>query len=330
MSHLYLALTREERANPLIINYINNIFYTDTPFFIAVKLFLLINFFIDALNHYGDSYNAVIYCLGGLLYNIISWFHALDFETVYLGRHTIKVRAALTAGFALFLLSEIALFAGFFWTYFDRIFYPSFSSFNTTQLNGFELIRSDLTPFLATAVLVASGYLANFAYYLFLVKNPEAQFFLTISWLLAFLFLGLQIEEYLHLTLNISNGILGSIFFILTGFHGAHVMVGTIFLTYSLIDLLTKKIIPGQNIGFSLSIIYWHFVDIIWVFLFIFIYVLNNHKILDFLGLISIFSIEFKVKFAWVTGGIFWGEYWNVEKIGLLDDSWRSCRRFRY
>ena len=258
-------------------HYFNDIHYAHIPFFLCLKVFFLIFFFVLFLNKFlYIEFNFVLWNLLGIVFYCTKWFFDISLETTILGRYTKKVRSALVFGFILFLLSEIMLFAGFFWSFFDRIFHLSYITCNMSQLNGFELIKWYKTPLAATLVLVTSGYILNYAYYLFKLRLAEATPFAEAAWLLAILFLWIQANEYIEVTFTIADSVYASLFFLLTGFHGVHVIVGTIFLTYAVDSMEYNTYTDTKHIGFGIAIIYWHFVDIIWIFLFIFIYMLNS------------------------------------------------------
>lgn len=267
-------------------HYFNNIHYSKIPFYLSWKIFNLVFFFLLFLNKYTyvTSY-ILLWNLISFIFYLSNWFIDIYTESNILGRYTRKVRASLIFGFFLFLLSEIMLFSGFFWSFFDRIFHLSYATFNMSQLNGFETIIWYKTPLKATVLLLTSGYTLNYAYYMLRIGNATISiFFMHITLICAYLFLWLQLEEYSELTFTIADSVYASLFFLLTGFHGMHVLVGTIFIIYSLERLVTKNQLNTKHINFGLALIYWHFVDIIWIFLFIFIYMLNSW---DFIFLVK-------------------------------------------
>lgn len=274
-------------VNPILSrHYFNNIHYSSIPFFLAFKVFSLMFFFVLFLNKftYIDDIFLLINLLGVVFY-LVKWFSDIITESTFIGRYTRKVRASIIFGFFLFLLSEIMLFSGFFWSFFDRIFHLTYSTFNMSQLNGFELIVWYKTPLKATILLLTSGYTLNYAYYLLKVRSYSHSIIYTlITIICAYSFIILQFQEYNELTFTITDGTYASLFFLLTGFHGMHVIVGTVFLIYSLERLTSLHFTNTKHIGFGIGLIYWHFVDIIWIFLFLFIYVLNSW---DFIFLVK-------------------------------------------
>jgi heme/copper-type cytochrome/quinol oxidase subunit 3 len=230
---------------------------------------------------------------------MLCWFSDLLYESVVDSRYTRKLRSAFVCGFLLFLVSEIMLFGGFFWAYFDRVYNPGYLT-SVCVPTGMEYIDYKRWPLVGTIVLVASGYYANHAYYL--VKAGVYDHFTWFAWctlLLAVLFLSIQLVEYNGLSFTISDNVYGSFFYLLTGFHGFHVTVGFLFLceqygriSSTLIKLSrnwekqTNMIINrDRHLGLAFALIYWHFVDIIWIFLFVNVYVYNNDSETDYFKL---------------------------------------------
>lgn len=281
-----LNLVKVSIQNIMPRHYFNNIHYSSIPFFLSFKVFSLMFFFVLFLNKFtyiNDMF--LLVNLLGVVFYLVKWFSDIITESTFIGRYTRKIRASIIFGFFLFLLSEIMLFSGFFWSFFDRIFHLTYATYNMSQLNGFELIVWYKTPLKATILLLTSGYTLNYAYYLLKVRSYSHSIVYTIITLIcAYSFILLQFQEYNELTFTITDSTYASLFFLLTGFHGMHVVVGTVFLVYSLERLASLHFTNTKHIGFGIGLIYWHFVDIIWIFLFLFIYVLNSW---DFVFLIK-------------------------------------------
>lgn len=260
-------------------HYFNNIHYTKWPFFISIWVFFFIFLFVLYINKYNIivSTNLLLFVFSILFFYINNWFFDIMIESSILGRYNRKIRSSIIFGFFLFLVSEIMLFSGFFWSFFDRIFHLSSYTLNMSYLNGFELVIWYKIPFLATLVLLTSGYLLNLSYYWLKLQSYNYTFFFSnCSIFFAYCFILLQLKEYSELTFTISDSVYSSLFFILTGFHGMHVLVGTIFIVFAIERVYFVHVTNERHLGFSLALIYWHFVDIIWIFLFLFIYFLNN------------------------------------------------------
>lgn len=268
-------------------HYFNNIEYTKWPFLIGVWVFFFVYSFLLFMNKFliVDLY-IVIFFLCMFVLHMCYWFIDMIIESVYLGRYNRKVRSSIVFGFFLFLTSEIMLFSGFFWSFFDRIFHLSVYTFVLSTLNGIERIQWCNVPLIATLVLVTSGYLVNVSYYYVRFRSFHSSSYLLLTLFLACLFLFLQFQEYVELHFTMSDSVYSSLFYLLTGFHGVHVLVGTIFLGVAFDRLDSCQFNSSRHLFFGLSLIYWHFVDIIWIFLFIFVYYLN-HKDSFMFGIIQ-------------------------------------------
>lgn len=260
-------------------HYFNNILFTPWPFFIGICLFQIIFMFILILNKYylfnpTVTYSLFLFAWYILLEMMIQWIMEIVEESFF-GKYTKKLRAALICGFFLFLISEIMVFGSFFWAFFDRMFHTTYATGFLSIPTSIESIRWFKEPLYATLILITSGYTGNYSCYLYKSRNIFlAYIFSILTNLLGLFFLYIQYSEYNHLEFSISDNVYCSIFFLLTGFHGFHVIVGNLFLFIQY--LLKFHYIDNKVFGLTLALIYWHFVDFIWIFLFVFVYVFNN------------------------------------------------------
>ena len=264
-------------------HFYNNIPYTLWPFIISVWVFCLFAVLVILINKYFIISECFSYCLFCICFTffidgVMHWVDDVREESIC-GRYTKKLRSALYVGFMLFLLSELMLFGSFFWVYFDRIFHLSYVThyFSSPLIPGH--IKWFLEPLYASFVLLTSGYFCNSSYYNYQQnKYFEGYIDSLCTNFLGFFFIYIQYVEYTHLTLSLSDHVYSSIFFLLTGFHGAHVLIGNIFLLYQYWYIFWDG---NKNLfGLTLALIYWHFVDIIWIFLFIFVYFFNTNNLI--------------------------------------------------
>ena len=257
-------------------HYFNDIPYTRWPFYICGFTFLMMFYLVLFLNKYEHTGTLLIISLVLLIYNVFGWFFDMLKESMVFGRYNRKVRKTLVAGFILFLVSEILLFAGFFWTYFDRFFHlPGLLGGRSVPF-GLEMSIWYKKPLVATLVLITSGYLGNAAHYWMKMKDWHLSIFYSVLCILfGYLFLIMQLEEYMHLLFDISDSVFGSIFYLMTGFHGAHVIIGMLFLNFQHDRLYYYHFSQERNLGYGLALVYWHFVDIIWILLYVSLYLLN-------------------------------------------------------
>jgi cytochrome c oxidase subunit 3 len=196
--------------------------------------------------------------------------------------HTEVVQKGLSFGMLLFILSEVMFFVVFFWAFFkaaldpvhnlDDVWATSISSWPPANIHTFD--PWDI-PFTNTLILLLSGTSVTWAHYALIENNRRDMVRgLTITVLLGMLFTCFQAYEYHHASFQLKDGIYPSVFYLATGFHGAHVIIGTIFLLVCLFRARAGHFDKGYNhLGFEFAAWYWHFVDVVWLFLFVFVYV---------------------------------------------------------
>lgn len=214
-----------------------------------------------------------------LLLVMISWWSDIFLENK-LGYHTGSVLNLLRFGMIMFILSEIMFFFSFFWAYFHSCLGPATNhglvwppvEFNRVVVDSFSI------PLLNTLLLVSSGARVTWTHASLIVREKYEFHIvssLVITILLGFLFLLLQGFEYANSLFALNSMTYGSCFFLLTGFHGLHVTVGAIMLRVCLFHILTDYWYNNEDmVGFECARWYWHFVDVVWLFLFIFVYLL--------------------------------------------------------
>ncbi|WP_029418132.1 cytochrome c oxidase subunit 3 [Brevundimonas bacteroides] len=233
--------------------------------------------------------------LAGTLYGMGAWWWDVIREGQK-GDHTPVVSIGLRYGMTLFIASEIMFFAAFFWMFFEMALFneartniPEISSWAETAAawstwppRGVETLDAWQLPLLNTVILLLSGTTVTWAHHALQVGDRNgARLGLIITVALGILFTGVQAYEYQHIIHEnlffndeaAGSGLYGSIFFMATGFHGFHVLVGTIFLAVCLLRLLAGQLRPEKHFGFEAAAWYWHFVDVVWLFLFAFVYV---------------------------------------------------------
>ncbi|MCW2308197.1 cytochrome c oxidase subunit 3 [Rhodobium gokarnense] len=216
-----------------------------------------------------------------ILYTMFGWWR----DTVREGRagdHTPVVQLHLRYGMILFIASEVMFFLAWFWAYFDAALFPGEAiQYSRTELTGGTWPPEGIhtfdpwhLPLFNTIILLLSGTTVTWAHHALLHNDRKGlKLGLLSTVLLGLLFSCVQAYEYAHAAFDFSGNIYGATFFMATGFHGFHVIVGTIFLTVCLIRALKGHFTPEAHFGFEAAAWYWHFVDVVWLFLFICIYV---------------------------------------------------------
>ena len=214
--------------------------------------------------------------IAGLIATFFAWFSNIVQEA-QAGDHTPVVQLHLRYGMILFIASEVMFFAGWFWAFFDFALFPSeLSEAIGGQFppKGMEVLDAFDLPLLNTLILLCSGTTVTWAHHSLIHGDREGLkkgLWLTI--LLGALFTCIQAYEYSVAPFPFGTNTYGSAFYMATGFHGFHVLVGTIFLIVCLVRTYKGHFTPQQHFGFEAAAWYWHFVDVVWLFLFIAVYV---------------------------------------------------------
>jgi cytochrome c oxidase subunit 3 len=240
----------------------------------------------------------------GVVFTMFMWWRDVIREA-HRGDHTPVVQLHLRYGMILFILSEVMFFVAWFWAYFDAALSPgtlhpiTFVTPDGALQESKEVVglveRNSLTgghwppkpsdgfkatfdpwglPLVNTLILLTSGTTVTWAHHSLLNNDRRGLkwgLFLTI--VLGALFTLVQAYEYGHAAFNYAGHIYGATFFMATGFHGAHVIIGTLFLTVCLLRAMRGHFTPKQHFGLEAAAWYWHFVDVVWLFLFTFVYV---------------------------------------------------------
>ena len=208
-----------------------------------------------------------------LLITSIIWWRDITRESTFQGHHTIRVTTGLKVGIILFIASEVFFFISFFWSFFHSSLSP------TPEIGGVwppTLIlpfNPFIIPLLNTALLLSSGITLTWSHHRIIEKNlTQAEISLLITITLGVLFTFLQGFEYAEASFSISDSAYGSTFFMATGFHGLHVIIGTSFLLTCFLRLKNNHFSSYHHFGFEAAAWYWHFVDVVWLFLFVSLY----------------------------------------------------------
>ena len=208
------------------------------------------------------------------IYPFFRWMSDIIIESTYQGHHTLKVRNGLKLGMILFIVSEIMFFFAFFFAFFNASLNPSIWIGNIWPPEDIQLIDPFGLPLVNTILLLSSGFSLTWAHSaLISTKRTHVLLGLGLTIILGLIFILCQLFEYKTANFSINDGIYGSIFYISTGFHGFHVLVGTIFLIVCWFRQLQYHFLDSQHLGFELSAWYWHFVDVVWIFLWFWVYV---------------------------------------------------------
>lgn len=208
-----------------------------------------------------------------ILYTMFVWWRDVIRESTLEGHHTKVVQLGLRYGFILFIVSEVMFFFAFFWAFFHSSLAPTVEIGGIWPPKGIGVLDPWEIPFLNTLILLSSGAAVTWAHHAILAgKEKRAVYALVATVLLALVFTGFQGMEYYQAPFTISDSIYGSTFFLATGFHGFHVIIGTLFLIICGIRQYLGHLTKEHHVGFEAAAWYWHFVDVVWLFLFVSIY----------------------------------------------------------
>ena len=220
--------------------------------------------------------NANLFLTSAFISVILSmsfWWRDVISEGTYLGNHTLAVQKGLNMGVALFIVSEALFFLAIFWAFFHSALSPTVELGAQWPPMGIEAINPFELPLLNTVILLSSGVTVTYAHHSLIQGNRAGTLYgLVATIILAIIFTAFQGVEYSVSSFTISDGAFGTCFYFGTGFHGLHVMIGTAFLTVGLWRILAYHLTDNHHLGFESAILYWHFVDVVWLFLFISIY----------------------------------------------------------
>nr|YP_010175642.1 cytochrome c oxidase subunit III [Corythoxestis sunosei]QSL98902.1 cytochrome c oxidase subunit III [Corythoxestis sunosei] len=244
-----------------------------SPWPLTGSLSLLILTF--GMTKWFHSFNMNLYFIGFIIMilTMFQWWRDICREGTLQGKHTISVSLGLRWGMILFIISEIFFFLSFFWAFFHSSLSPNIEIGSNWPPLSIEAFNPFQIPLLNTIILISSGMTVTWAHHAIMENNyTQAIQSLLITVILGIYFTILQAYEYYEASFTISDSIYGSTFFMATGFHGLHVIIGTIFLLICLIRLNKNHFSSNHHFGFEAAAWYWHFVDVVWLFLYITIY----------------------------------------------------------
>ena len=228
----------------------------------------------------------IMFAMGfvGVCYVMFAWWAEVVKES-NIGDHTPVVSIGLRYGVIMFIASEVMFFSAWFWSFFKHAIYPMADVATKTTATaygadgvwppaGIETFDPWHLPLINTLILLTSGCAATWAHHAVLEDDREGlKMGLLIAVLLGVLFTITQAYEYGHAAFSFDGNIYGANFFMATGFHGFHVVVGTIFLAVCYLRALKGHFSSEKHIGFEAAVWYWHFVDVVWLFLFAAVYI---------------------------------------------------------
>jgi len=243
------------------------------PLFTCVSLLTLTSSLVATMHNFEGGVLVLSLALVALVSTMAFWFRDVISEGTFLGNHTLAVQKGINMGVVLFIVSEALFFVAVFWAYFHSALSPTVELGAQWPPMGIEPINAFELPLLNTVLLLASGITITYAHHSIIQGNRNGALFgAVITLILAAVFTAFQGVEYAVAPFTISDGAFGSCFYFGTGFHGFHVIIGTIFLGVGFFRLLAYHLTENHHLGLEGGILYWHFVDIVWLVLYISVY----------------------------------------------------------
>lgn len=218
----------------------------------------------------GFSKGLTLCALVFVLVLFLVWFRDVSRERCFQGHHTLVVQGGLKWGLIWFLFREVWFFFSIFWTFFHIRSSPLTRGIWRWPFLGLDLIPPFQVPLLNTVILLIRGLTATLAHQELLKGNKTH--WVLIRTILGFYFLVLQGVEYYAASFMLSSGVFGRVFFFGTGFHGLHVLLGRIMLVVRSMRIYKRYMRRSHHFRVEFSLWYWHFVDVVWLFLFRFVY----------------------------------------------------------
>lgn len=236
-------------------------------------LFQIIGFILAFISFISLKWKTIIFVYFFSWFVIYSWAYDISLESTYNGLHTRVVTQGLRIGMFLFILSEVMFFFSFFWSFFNTTSTPTIWIGSMWPPEGILALNPWGFPLLNTILLVFSGVSITLAHQAILLRNSSyVSYFLFWTRRLGLLFVFFQALEYALSYFSINDSIYGSLFYVTTGFHGFHVIIGLIFITIIYRRIRKRRFRIDQHFFFEAAAWYWHFVDVVWLLLFLFMY----------------------------------------------------------
>jgi cytochrome c oxidase subunit 3 len=223
----------------------------------------------------GFTHGGQLISLGFTLtvFGMILWFRDIITEGTYLGHHTIQVQKGLTIGVVLFIISEVFAFLSVFWAFFHSSLSPTIEIGGVWPPQGITPLDPFAIPLLNTILLLSSGAFVTYGHHALIQGDRRGAILGTLLTIIfAIIFTALQYYEYSESSFTMSDSVYGTVFYASTGLHGLHVIIGTLFILVGFIRIINYHLTDTHHQGHEAAILYWHFVDVVWLFLFIAVY----------------------------------------------------------
>nr|YP_010133505.1 cytochrome c oxidase subunit III [Campanulotes compar]AYD72938.1 cytochrome c oxidase subunit III [Campanulotes compar] len=228
------------------------------------------------LYHFLNLSGSVVWMIESFFSSILVsalWWRDVIRESTFQGHHSEEVQKGLVLGVLLFICSEVMFFFSFFFGFLFSALCPDIEIGESWPPLGIEPLNFMMVPLMNTLILLSSGVSITWSHHSIMEGDWKNSLFgMVITVFLGFVFSFLQYEEYFSCSFTMADSVYGSFFFLMTGFHGIHVIVGVLFIMVSLFRILVGHFSKSHHFGFEAAAWYWHFVDVVWLFLFVTVY----------------------------------------------------------
>jgi len=252
MGYIFYIMLRSIQAHPYHL-------VEPSPWPLSVAFALLTTTLSGVMSFHGYSNGPLLLALGiiATVSSMALWLKDVSREGSFQGHHTLAVRSGLTLGFILFVISEVFFFLSIFWAFFHSALAPTVELGSIWPPAGIETMNPFEIPLLNTVILLSSGATLTYSHHSLIAGSRNGSFYgLLFTIILAAIFTGLQVFEYYNAPFTISDGVYGSTFYMSTGFHGIHVVIGTIFLIVCFFRILSYHFTDSHHTGFEAAILY--------------------------------------------------------------------------
>nr|YP_010736876.1 cytochrome c oxidase subunit III [Pedionis papillata]WEP24750.1 cytochrome c oxidase subunit III [Pedionis papillata] len=225
------------------------------------------------------KFNSILMYIGlmNMVMIMFQWWRDIVRESTFQGMHTKKVISSMKMGMIMFIMSEVMFFLSFFWAFFHSSLSPNMEIGMNWPPLSIKTFNPMNIPMLNTIILLTSGMSMTWAHNMVMLKNvSKMKQSLMITMILGMYFSTMQLYEYIEAQFSISDSIYGSTFFMSTGFHGIHVLIGTTFIIITFMRTMNLHFSNKHHVGLEAAAWYWHFVDVVWLFLYISVYWWGN------------------------------------------------------
>nr|AZL93365.1 cytochrome c oxidase subunit 3 [Parevania sp. ZJUH_2016024] len=258
----------------LFMNYNNSLhLVTNSPWPICLSFCLLNLLFSVTLFFNKNNLNFNLINLFTMFLILMQWWRDVIRESTFQGMHTKIINQNMKLGMLFFIISEIMFFLSFFWSFFHSMLSSNIYTGSSWPPLNIEMFNPFNIPLLNSIILISSGITVTWTHMSMInsnMYNSKMGLFLTIY--LGLIFSSLQFFEYKESFFSINDSVYGSLFFLMTGFHGIHVLIGSSFLMICMLRLWNNQFSSNHHFGFESASWYWHFVDVIWLFLYLLVY----------------------------------------------------------